>query len=279
MPKISDAVREYQADRLRQLREQGPVKKNRLVRSAKDMRARLAPDLTALHKTILGWEYFNTGEFPPGSGRSDYSLVTNTFRNPRDYQNIFEPLLALEGWQAFLKSKEEGSAKVFDIQIANRVTVDAFVEVATTLPLHDGRELGISEADVVLMSKGESPVTEAQQPHCLARVFKISRKKAAMEITYRVNVGNALLPSMAPKSTLHGVKILSLTPLEREYGALLGLQYFDLCEEIIKAKPSPILRYSEKQLDPLVSKYLIFPAQAKAVRSAIDNDSFTLIQV
>ena len=278
VPKVSDAVREYQADRLRQLREQGPVKKNRLARSAKDMRARLAPDLTALHKTILGWEYFNAGEFPPGSGRSDYSLVTNTFRNPRDYQNVFEPLLALEGWQAFLKSKEEGSAKVFDIQIANRVTVDAFVEVATTLPLNEGRELGISEADVVLMSKGDSPATEAQQPHCLARVFKISRKKTAMEITYRVNVGNALLPSIAPKGTLHGVKILSLTPLEREYGALLGLQYFDLCEEIIKAKPSPILRYSEKQLDLLVSKYVINPAQAKAVRSAIDNDAFTLIQ-
>ena len=204
--------------------------------------------------------------------------MTNTFRNPIQYQDVFEPLLALEGWQGFLKSREEGSAKVFEIKIANRLTVDSFVEVATTMTLAEGKDLGLSEADVILISKGESPATESQQLHCLARIFKISRKKGTMDVTYRVNVGNALLPSMTPKATLHGVKILSLTPLEREYGALLGLKYFDLCDEIIKAKPSPILEYSGNQLDSLVSKYKINPAQAKAVRSAIDNDAFTLIQ-
>ena len=277
-PKISGGVVDIHNDRLKQLKEKGPVKKTKQIRSAKDMRARLAPDLTSLHKTILGWEFFNAGEFPPGSGRDNYTLVSNTFRDPRSYQDVFEPLLALEGWQGFLKSREEGSAKVFEIKIANRLTVDSFVEVGTTMTLNEGKELGISEADIVLMSKGHSPVMETQQPHCLARVFKISRKKGNMETTYRVNVGNTLLPSMTPNATLHGVKIFSLTPLEREYGALLGLKYFDLCDEIIRAKPSPILQYSEKQLDNLGAKYKINPAQAKAVRSAIDNDAFTLIQ-
>lgn len=276
--RLPDAVREYQAARATQAKYKGPTKKTRQVRSAKDMRARLAPDLTALHRTILGWEFFHDGDFPPGSERQDYSLVTNSFRTSTDYQNTFEPLLVLEAWQGFLKSKEEGHFKTFEIKIANRMTVDSFLEVSTTISMAEGKELGISEADVVLISKDQSPSTEAQQPHCLARVLKIGRKKSTMEITYRANVGNGLVASMIPNSTLYGVKVSSITPLEREYGALLGLKFFDLCDEIIRARPSPLLDYSAKQLEPLVANYSINTAQAKAVRSAVDNDAFTLIQ-
>ena len=276
--KLPDAVREYQAARAIQAKYKGPIKKTRQVRSAKDMRARLAPDLTDLHKTILSWDFFHDGDFPPGSERQDYSLVTNSFRTPTDYQNTFEPLLVLEAWQGFLKSKEEGNFKAFEIKVANRMTVDAFLEISTTISMAEGKELGISEADVVLMSKDQSPSAEAQQPHCLARVSKISRKKSTMEITYRANVGNSLVASMIPNSTLYGVKVSSITPLEREYGALLGLKYFDLCDEVIRARPSPLLDYSEKQLGSLVANYSINLAQAKAVKSAVDNDAFTLIQ-
>lgn len=276
--KLPDAVLAYQAARTIQANYKGPIKKTRQVRSAKDMRARLAPDLTALHKIILSWDFFHNGNFPPGSERQDYSLVTNSFRTPTDYLNTFEPLLVLEAWQGFLKSKEEGSFKTFEIKVANRMTVDSFIEMSTTISMAEGKELGISEADVVLISKDQSPSAEAQQPHCLARVLKISRKKSTMEITYRANVGNGLVASMIPNSTLYGVKVLSITPLEREYGALLGLKYFDLCDEVIRARPSPLLNYSEKQLESLIANYNINIAQAKAVKSAVDNDAFTLIQ-
>ena len=276
--KMSDAVKDYHASKSKQLRDQGPVKKTRQLRSAKDMRARLAPDLTSLHQTILSWDFFHRGDIPPGSDRDDYSLVANTFRNPVDYQNIFQPLLVLEAWQGFLKSKEEGNFKSFEIKVANRMSVDSFIEVASAMPMAEGKDIGISEADIVLMSKGESPASQPDQLHCLARVFKITRKKASMEITYRVNSAVPLLALMVPNAILYGIKISSITPLEREYGALQGLKYFDLCDEIIKAKPSPLLSYNENQLGPLVANYKINIAQAKAVRSAIDNDAFTLIQ-
>lgn len=277
-PKVSSAVKDYEASKMQQAKAQGPVKKTRQVRSAKDMRARLAPDLSSLHKTILSWDFFHEGDFPPNSDRDDYSLVASTFRNPLEYQNTFEPLLVLEAWQGFLKSKEEGNFKPFEIKVANRLTVDSFIEVSTTMSIADGKELGVSEADIIVMSKGQLPATDARQPHCLARVFNITRKKNVMDISYRVNVGNDLLSAMVPNSTIYGVKVSSITPLEREYGALLGLKYYDLCDEIIKAKPSPLLKYSEKQLDPVVANYRVNTAQAKAVRSAIDNDAFTLIQ-
>lgn len=276
--KVSDAVREYQSSRMKQAREPQPVRKTKQVRSAKDMRARLAPDLVSLHKTILGWDFFHSGDFPPGSERQDYSLVTNVFRQPKDYQKTFEPLLVLEAWQGFLKAREEGNFKPFQITIANRCTVDAFVEVSTAIPAADAKMFPLSEADIVLMSKASSPTTDADQPHCFARIFKIVRKKNFTEIAYRVSVRNNLVPFMVPNAALFGAKIQSLTPLEREYGALLGLQYFDLCDEIIKARPSPLLQYSEKQIAPLVANYKINVAQAKAVKSAIENDGFTLIQ-
>jgi senataxin len=81
-----------------------------------------------------------------------------------------------------------------------------------------------------------------------------------------------------PGACLFGVKITSLTPVEREYGALMALQYYDLSEEVIKAKPSPILNYSEESVKEILEIYNVNPAQAKAVKSAMDNDAFTLIQ-
>ena len=277
LPKISDAVKQYESSRTIQPRK-GPIKKTRQIRSAKDMRARLAPDLTTLHAEILSWDFFHNGDFPPGSTRDDYSLVTSTFRTPVDYEKTFLPLLILEAWQGFLKSKEEGNFKTFEIKVANRMNVDAFVEVSTTLPTIEAKENGISEADIVLMSKGSSPAVNASEPHCFARVWKMSRKKATTEITYRTNNGSNLVAAMVPEATLRCVKISSITPLEREYGALSGLKFFDLCDEITRAKPSPLLDYSERQLTPIVENYKVNVAQAKAVKSAIDNDAFTLVQ-
>ena len=277
-PKISTAVQEYNSSRHQQAKAQLPVKKARQVRTAKDMRARLAPDLSALHKIILSWDFFHNGDFPPNTDRDNYTLVTSKFRNPLEYQTTFEPLLVLEAWQAFLKSKEEGYFKTFEIKVANRLTVDSFVEVSTTMDMADGKALGISEADIILISKASSPASEPSQPHCLARVFRITRKLKAMEISYRVNVGNSLMSCIVPNASLHGVKISSITPLEREYGALLGLKYYDLCDEIVKARASPLLRYTEKQVESIVSIYRLNSAQAKAVKSAVDNDAFTLIQ-
>lgn len=277
-PKVSDAVRDYHLSRLDAKDYQGPVKKTKRVRSAKDMRARLAPDLTALHRNILGWEYFHAGDLPPTTSRQDYKQVPKRFRTSLDYESVFEPLLVLEAWNGFLKSREEMNIKNFDIKVASRMTVDSFVEVSTTMPLAEGQELSIGEADIVLLSKAKSPTVEADQPHSLARVHRITRKKGTMEISYRINPGSSLASAMVPNATIHGARILSITPLEREYGALQGLKYFDLCSEIIEAKPSPLLKYSNQQISPLAANYKVNGAQAKAIKSAIDNDAFTLIQ-
>ncbi|KAJ0424272.1 tRNA-splicing endonuclease [Aspergillus carlsbadensis] len=273
-----DAVKAYEDSKKKSLKIQGPVKKIKQVRSAKDMRARLAPDLSTLHRTILAWDFFAGGDLPPNSGRTDYSLVSNAFRDPIEYQRTFEPLLILEAWQGFQSAKEEGSFRTFEIKVATRLSVDSFIEVSTVLPGSEVKDLGIGEADIVLLSKANAPATNSSAPHCLARVASINRKKGNVEISYRVNPGSAFINSLSPGTTIWGAKITSLTPLEREFGALMALQYYDLCEEIIKAKPSPILNYSDASLKPIADNYNVNPAQAKAIKSAMDNDAFTLIQ-
>ena len=258
-----------------------PVKKQRVLRSAKDMRARLAPDLTALHKDILSWDFFHEGQFPPSSARRDYQMVTSVFKTPLDYQNTFEPLLLLEAWQSFLHTREDGTSRPFEVKVSSRMNVDSFLELSTSLTVTDAQENSISEADIVLLSKARSPANDSKEPHCFARVWKVDKagkKRAIPEVTFRANVGNNLASSMGPGVTLYCVKIQSIIPLEREYGALLGLKYFDLCDEITRARPSPLLKYTEQQLAPIRDNYNINIAQSKAVKSAIDNDAFTLIQ-
>lgn len=261
---------------INEIKIQQPVKKRRVVRSVKDMRARLAPDLSPLHKVILSWDYFHNGDFPPNSAPDIYSRVPKTFRTAVDYRSTFEPLLTLEAWQGFVKNREENGLKPYDIKIVSRASVDAFQEVSSTMTHAENRELFISEGDIVLLSQSKSPSVEDR--YCLARVFRVQRKQAHVEVSYRIMPSNPLQSSLVPNGTVYGSKVQSITPLEREYGALLGLQYYDLCDEICRAKPSPLLQYKDSQLELLVSNYNVNKAQAKAVKSAIDNDAFTLIQ-
>jgi senataxin len=255
---------------------QMPTKKKRAQRSAKDMRARLAPDLSSLHRTILSWNYFHEGPFPPKSRPDMYSKVLSTFRTPNDYQNTFEPLLTLEAWQGFVKAREENQAKPYEIRLTSRAAVDMFQEVGSTMTHVENKEVFISEGDIILFAKSKSP--SADEPTCLARVFRVKRKQQHIEVSYRVVPGNPLSTALQPNNTILGFKLESITSLEREYGALKGLQYYDLCDEIIRAKPSPLLTYKDSQIQPLISNYNVNPAQAKAIKSAIDNDAFTLIQ-
>ncbi|KAF2851039.1 tRNA-splicing endonuclease-like protein [Plenodomus tracheiphilus IPT5] len=259
-----------------EIKVQMPVKKKRVQRSIKDMRARLAPDLGDLHRTILGWHYFHDGDFPPNSRPDVYSKVLSTFRTPNDYQSTFEPLLTLEAWQGFVKAREENQARPYEVRITSRASVDAFQEVGSTMTQKENMEVFISEGDIILLSQSKFP--SADEPTCLARVYKVKRKQQHLEVSYRVVPGNPLSAALQPNNTLLGTKLQSITPLEREYGALKGLQYYDLCDEIIRAKPSPLLTYKDSQIQSLINTYNVNPAQAKAIKSAIDNDAFTLIQ-
>ncbi|KAJ5945938.1 hypothetical protein N7454_002777 [Penicillium verhagenii] len=277
-----EAVAAYEQSKKTSL-QQMPVKKVKRHRSMKDMRARLAPDLASLHHAVLSWDYFASGDQPPSTEGIDYARVANTYRSPNDYQSTFQPLLILEAWQGFQQAKEEGSSRPFEVKVMSRLIVDSWIEFSTQplgLPVKD---FSLGEGDLVLFSSSSNPTGDPKAGHLLARVCGVNRKGGKQEVTYRTNPGigagaNKYLSSFSTGTTAFAAKITSLTPVEREFGALNALQYYDLCEEIILAKPSPILTYAESKLEPFINNYTINLAQAKAIKSAIDNDGFTLIQ-
>ncbi|KAF4549892.1 Helicase SEN1-like protein [Elsinoe fawcettii] len=262
------------------LKEVKPTKVIRQVRNKKDMRARLAPDLGPLHKIILSWDFFHVGDYPPGSEDWQFKKVSNAFRHAQEYRDTFQPLLTLEAWQAIVRSREEDTPRPYQIKIGSRSSVDAFVEISTSISHAELREAQLSEGDIILFSTASKPTSDKDAPNCLARVDKIKRKGKTVEVIYKVmphnnSKANAMLK---PGSEIFGDKVQSIIPLEREFGSISGLEYYDLCDEIVKARPSPLLNYTQKQLDPLISNYNVNKAQAQAIKSALDNDAFTLIQ-
>jgi senataxin len=258
--------------------KKGPTRISRTARSSKDMRARLKPDLGPLHRVMLSWEFFHNGDYPPGSSERDFLRVTNSFRDPMSYQTTFEPLLLLESWQGMVKSREENANKPYELKVQNRSNVDSFIEISSLLGHQENRELQLSEGDVILISQSKTPADEPDQPHCLARIHRVKRQKAHLEVIYQITPGSSLASKLTMQTIVHGLKVNSITPLEREYGALKGLMYYDLCNQIIRAKPSPKINYSERQVQSYQDVWNLNTAQSQAVNGALDNEGFSLIQ-
>ncbi|KAG6016141.1 hypothetical protein E4U54_002236 [Claviceps lovelessii] len=259
-------------DRLRR-----PVKKVRQQRSVKEMRARLIPPMDRLHNTILAWDIFHQGNDPPNGPAP--SAVATTYSDPRTYQSTFFPLLASEAWRSFVTAKDEITSQPFGMKVTSRASVDSYLEVSFTMPVVQNRDRGVSEGDILLVSEDENPLRSPDSRHCLARVHRKTYKKDFVEITYRVaSRNNPLSLVLTPGTSVHGIKVTNMTTIEREYAALESLQYYDLMDEILKAEPSPIIRYGDERISNTMQNWTLNRGQALAVLGAHENDGFTLIQ-
>ncbi|OBT54260.1 hypothetical protein VE04_06371 [Pseudogymnoascus sp. 24MN13] len=272
---------DLEAERRRALmrKQQEPVKKMKIKRTEKDMRARLTPDMTDLHLDILRWDIFWDGDGPPnGTG---CVRIANTYQTPDSYRGVFYPLLIAEAWRSLKTDRDETNSQAFDIAVVTRMSVDRFYEVSTTMTMADHREAKIREGDIVLLSRAKEPLKNKEAPHCLARVYRTNRKRDVVEVSYRLNGIAVNKPgglALAPNTQIRGVKITSITSIEREYAALKSMEYYDLCNEILQAEPSPLINYPDAALSPVQQHYGVNRAQAKAIWSATENDAFTLIQ-
>ncbi|KAK6586463.1 hypothetical protein PZA11_001520 [Diplocarpon coronariae] len=209
------AVAEYEESRrrARALVNAGPVKKTKVQRSAKDLRARVEPNMDRLYLEILNWDIFHTGDNPPSN--NDCRRIDNKYLDLDLYKSTFAPLLTSEVWRSLVTARDENNHKPIEIKVLNRLSVDKFMEVSTNMPISNNRDLLVSE---------------------------------------------------------------HMTTTQREYAALSSLEYYDLCTEVLEAKPSPLQKYSDDKISTVSSKYNLNKGQAQAILSAHDNDGFTLIQ-
>ncbi|KAI1379674.1 SEN1 N terminal-domain-containing protein [Hypoxylon crocopeplum] len=254
-----------------------PVKKTKIQRSAKDMRARLIPPMDVLHQAILEWDIFHEGNDPPNGIRC--SQVSDTYGDPREYKQTFLPLLINEAWRSFVTAKDETTSKPFGIKIVNRMNVDKFVEVSTAMPIKDSKDRFMAEGDIILFSHASNPLEVKDELHCLARIWRVQFKNGNLEVQFRLS-GRAgpILSTMMPQAELYAVKITNMTTIEREYASLESLQYYDLMPEVLDAKPSPMLKFSTEAVEKVMQNYQLNPGQAKAILNAKENDAFTLVQ-
>ncbi|KUI73266.1 Helicase SEN1 [Cytospora mali] len=258
-------------------KKMGPLKKEKIMRTAKDLRARIIPPMDILHQSILEWDIFHEGNDPPNG--DECLEVANTYMTHRDYKSTFFPLLRYEAWRSFVTAKDETTSKPFGIKIMNRMTVDKFMEVTTMMPAAKNKDQKLSEGDIVILSKSEDPLNQKDVPHCLARIWKTTYKKENLEVAYRLSGrNNQILAVLQPGAELFAVKITNMTTTEREYAALESLQFYDLMDEVLEAKPSPLLNYGPEAIDSVMKNYFLNPGQAKAIMNAKDNDGFTLVQ-
>ncbi|KAF8859379.1 hypothetical protein BDZ45DRAFT_621135 [Acephala macrosclerotiorum] len=276
----SKKVSEYEESKRRafKLAQEGPVKKTKIQRSAKDARARVDPDMTKLYQEILNWDIFHPGDAPPGN--NECRKIDNSYVDLDLYKRTFGPLLVSEVWRSLVTAKDENNYKAVEVKVLNRVSVDKFLEVSTTMPIAYNKDLKMSERDIVLFSKDSDPLNSPQVPHCLARVDRTTRKKDTIEITYRISrdVDPGFMTSFVPNGKVYALKICDMTTTQREFAALSSLEYYDLCPEVLEAKPSPLLKYPEEKITNMSARYSLNRGQAKAILSANDNDGFTLIQ-
>ena len=257
--------------------QRGPVKKVKLQRSAKDMRARLIPPMDVLHQAILEWDIFHEGNDPPNGYRCE--SVSNSYANPHSYKQTFFPLLINEAWRSFVTAKDEATSKPFGIKVLSRMTVDKFMEITASVPAPVSKDRGLSEGDIVIISKGEDPLNQPTELHCLSRIWKTTYKKDTVEVVYRLNArGSQILQALLPGSQFQVVKITNMTTIEREYAALESLQYYDLMDEVLKAQPSPMLSFGDEAVDGVMQNYQLNRGQARAILNARENDGFTLVQ-
>ena len=274
----SKAAAEHEEARRRALKQvQGPVKKMKIQRSAKDLRARVEPNMDRLYLEILNWEIFHHGDEPPST--NNCLRIADKFQDLDLYKRTFGPLLISEVWRSLVTAKDENNFKPVEIKVLNRLSVDKFMEVSTTMPITK-RELQMSERDIALLSRSNDPLNNLQEPHCLARVDRTTRKRDMLELTYRVSrdINADLLQCFVPSGKIFGVKIADMTTTQREFAALSSLEYYDLCTEVLEAKPSPIQKYTDEKTTATTARYKLNRGQAQAILSANDNDGFTLIQ-
>jgi len=185
-----------------------------VIKRIRDNRARLAPDMSELHKQIFKWDFFHDGAFPPGLSSSHYTSVPKSFSTFGAYQKTFEPLLLLEAWQSFLKSKEEAMPSgCLEVKIAARMRSDHFVELEATIENMPDRNRWF-EADVVLLSSSKDPLVNTGGPHCIVRVHTVKRKFTGnCEVSLRCDPGPAMLQNhMRNGGNLYGVKIMRYAP-------------------------------------------------------------------
>lgn len=256
------------------------------------MRLRLNVDMSSLYKTILSWSYNNDKELPSDYDESKYHPVSDAFNSVSDYQKCFEPLLLLECWQSIQRAKQVAQETPFRMTVGSRSATDSFFDIYASVKksvVNEVRCFGDNDLIVLMLIDGlpseddgvgiPRRLVKNCRLNCFAKVREIKNTNGAYaDITLRISSDNDMVHKISSSMELVGLKVNTMTTLEREFSSLKGLQYYDLCPEIIKALPAPIEFPEASKIEKIKSVYDVNDSQARAISGTFQGDGFSLIQ-
>lgn len=135
-------------------------------------------DCSALHKTILSWNYNHNGSVPPGPPLQLVN-VPDKFRDYNQYFQVFQPLLLTECWAQILAAKDERRDS-YQCKIESRQYVDNWIDLDLTIPEAVKKDWYLTEADIVLIKHA------SQHEKCImAKVKSYRGTMAGIQLTIR----------------------------------------------------------------------------------------------
>lgn len=250
------------------------------------MQQRLNVDMTGLYHKILKWN-FNSSNFPvPNMVPSE--KPKDSYANVKEYSKSVEPLLMLECWAGIQSAKERGDEKPFDVFLGTRLSCDGFFDLVCTIKRSDIADRKITEADLIVLCAAEENLSPREASKhmkhpstltCLAKIKQIKYfNPEVSDVTIRVASSGPMLGLLGPKTPLLGMKVMPMVTVEREYSSLKGLEYYDLCDNILKAVPSKPSDLSSEQLQSAMKTYNVNKSQANAILGTQSTQGFSLIQ-
>lgn len=284
VPKVAQPQRrqivvkeDYHLERAR--RERADAERKRILRSP--------PDFSALHRSILTWDYSHDANRPPALAGKDpeYRRIQPHFGNANDYGSVLGPLLLLECWAQFRQAKEEAEtskAPSVPLEVAGRSTVDAFVDVNVTIPpdVLPPTEF-FNDTEIVRLKERVPAISDKQPKIILAKVEAFKRHPQGHQLTLRCCLSQdrqGVSTALVNRSKWELKKLFSLTTLHREFAALMAAPYFDLFADIIRARVAPKVTLSSDEVKKAMQGYQVNEPQARAILGSLATEGFSLIQ-
>jgi senataxin len=227
---------------------------------------RLKPDLSALHRIILEWDYEYTGDQPPQSSSSmKPTHVSDSFRNYESYRRTFESLLLLECWAQLSQSRSEPQ-DTYTVKITSRQSVDDWIDLealfADTVP----REWALGEADIVLLKKTDT------KKYILAKVLSYRSMPHQAQCSLRCRLGPGVTDPGLHISVAWTVKKVFRSARHEmpKYTALMHPQPHDPSSRVRRPRRSAVLRLSRHD-------NATTPRQTAALRQRLPDSDHGLI--
>ncbi|KAJ6508793.1 SEN1 N terminal-domain-containing protein [Mycena sanguinolenta] len=242
----------------------------RLERQAQEAKKyrRLKPDLSGLHKTILSWQYHHDGPYPPGPQLNLTYVPADKFADYTHYRRIFEPLLLLECWAQLVQSKEE-IGDSYRFRITSRQFIDDWVDLDLIFNGSVKKDWRLREFDLVLLREGALSVLGKVESY---------RTPMGRAIEAKIRCVATLDPGLTLDTEWQVTQISSLSTINREYAALLGLPYYDLCPAILNPVLPPIPTSNPEAVKKVMEIHGVNEPQAIAISSCLDTNGISLIQ-